>query len=168
MTPLIKWTGCTIGQVIPDTTFVGSVVEEANGELSRFLYDSYLAFAWLIMIPFQDMIEKALVYSKQRKAFGVVIYRHQLVSDAFVQGVTEYELNRLYLQHLAESNQHLLPQLIRNIKFLAAAVAESADLITPVMGAYGMTDEAAIHEAIVRIYHLSCICQSLSETGCRV
>ncbi|MGE7217410.1 hypothetical protein ACQKJC_12980 [Priestia koreensis] len=96
---------------------------------------------------YKEILFKVIEYSKERKTFGVPIYKHQLVGYAIVSASTEFELNSNYLSYCMEKllqGKLSLFDFVQDFPYLIDTWLESLDLLTPVMGAFGTTEEAGL------------------------
>ncbi|MGE7217402.1 acyl-CoA dehydrogenase family protein [Priestia koreensis] len=105
----------------------------------------------------KKILNRCIDYSKNRYTFGVPIAKHQMVADTIVIAMSELEGNDLLLgnwsHHLDNDQLHLVPE--NHFSYMNNQILEVVDLITPVMGAFGISTEEGIKEELSRFYKLS-------------
>jgi alkylation response protein AidB-like acyl-CoA dehydrogenase len=96
----------------------------------------------------QAALEKALRYSKERKAFGTPISSFQLTQEKFANMVTEINAARLLTYYAASLKEQGVPfasEAAQAKLFASEASVRACDNTIQVLGGYGYADEYDVH-----------------------
>ncbi|HAM51153.1 MAG TPA: acyl-CoA dehydrogenase [Nitrospiraceae bacterium] len=133
--------------VVPRENLLG---EEGKGLdcAKQILNAGRLSIAAIAVGIAQAALEKALSYSKKRKAFGENIAHFQMIQEKLANMVTQITAARLltyYAANLKEKGENMVSQVTQAKLFSAEMALRVCDDAIQIHGGYGYTDAFDVH-----------------------